>query len=100
MPRRKAKDIFSRLGPEECVLVLNELLRRYPKCREEAETIARDLIADVTVDAVAGEVANLITNIGQEDLSRKARGSPRRYVEPSEAVWKLLEESLEEVKSD
>jgi len=93
MPRRKAKDIFSCLRPEECVLVFNELLRRYPKYREEAEAIAKDLLDGVAVDAVEGEVADLITNIGQEELSGKARGSPTRYVEPSEAVWEFLEET-------
>lgn len=100
MPRRKATDTLAHLCTGERAQVLNELLQRHPALREEANTIAENLIADVSVEVVAEEVADLVTSIGIEELENRAGNQSWGYVEPSEAAWELLEESIEDVRAD
>jgi len=100
MSRRKTKDILSHLRLEELARVLNELLRRHPDLRDNACAIAKDLIDDVTVEDIAHEVADLVSSIDLEDLNGRTGERAWGYVEPGEAAWKLLEESIEEVRDD
>lgn len=100
MPRSKAKDILSQLRSAERAQVLTELLRRHSNLHNEAEAIAKDLIDDVAVEAVVDEVASLVSSICQEELRGAAGRKYWGYVEPSEAAWELLEESLEDVQRD
>jgi len=78
---------------------LDELLQHHPGLREEANTIAENLIADVSVEVVAEEVADLVTSIGNEELGKRAGNQSWGYVEPSQAAWDLLEESIEDVRT-
>ena len=57
MPRKKTKDTLAHLDAEECAQVLHELLRRHRDLRGEANQIAESLINDVSVEAVAQDVA-------------------------------------------
>ncbi len=63
MPRRKAKDTLAHLGTGKRAQVLNELLKRHPNLRGEANAITENLIDDVSFEAIAVDVANLVTNI-------------------------------------
>ncbi len=100
MPRKKAKDALVHLGAGECAQVLRELLKRHRDLRGEANEIAESLIDDITVDAVAEDVAQFVGSIGIEDLSGRAGKQSWGYVEPSEAAWELLEESIEDFRAD
>lgn len=80
--------------------MLTELLRRHPDLRKEAGTIAKDLIDDVTVELVADDVADMVSSIGLEELNNRAGTTEWGYVEPGEAAWELLEESIEDVRND
>ena len=100
MRHKKAKDFLRYLGSTERARVLTELLGRHPDLREEANAIAQDLIDDASVEAVAAEVADLVTGIGSEELGSRAGRHSWGYVEPTEAAWELLEESIENVRAD
>lgn len=100
MPRKKAKDALDHLGPTECAQVLRELLERHKDLRGEANEIAESLIDDVSVEAVAEDVAYLVGSIGIEELGGRAGKQSWGYVEPSQAAWDLLEESLEDIRAD
>jgi mannose/cellobiose epimerase-like protein (N-acyl-D-glucosamine 2-epimerase family) len=100
MPRRKPKDTLDHLGPTECAQVLRELLARYKELRGEANEIAESLIDDVSVEAVAEDVADLVGSIGIDELGGRAGKQSWGYVEPSQAAWDLLEESLEDIRAD
>lgn len=100
MPRKKAKDTLDHLGPAECAQVLRELLKRHRDLRGEANEIAESLIDDVSVEAVAEDVAYLVGSIGIEELGSRAGKHSWGYVEPSQAAWDLLEESIEDVRAD
>lgn len=100
MQRKKAKDALDHLGAGECAQVLSELLKRHRGLREEANEIAESLIDDVSVEAVAEDVTDLVGSIGIEELGSRAGKQSWGYVEPSEAAWELLEESIEETRAD
>lgn len=100
MQRKKAKDALDHLGAGECAQVLSELLKRHRGLREEANEIAESLIDDVSVEAVAEDVSDLVGSIGIEELGSRAGKQSWGYVEPSEAAWELLEESIEETRDD
>jgi hypothetical protein len=99
-PRKKAKDTLDHLGPEERAQVLRELLKRHTDLRGEANEIAESLIDDVAIEDVAEEVAYLVGSVGIEELNGRAGKQSWGYVEPVEAAWELLEESIEEIQSD
>lgn len=100
MPRKKAKDTLDYLGAGECAQVLRELLKRHRDLRGEANEIAESLIDDVSVEVLAEDIAYLVGSIGIEELGSRAGKQSWGYVEPSEAAWELLEESIEEIRAD
>lgn len=100
MPRKMTEDFVAHLNSDERAEVLGELLRRYPELSEEANAVAQDLLEEVSVEAVAEEVVYLITAIDLERLEGRAGRHDWGYVEPDQAAWELLEESLEDVKGD
>ena len=100
MPRRKATNTLAHLSTGERAQVLSELLKRHADLRGEANAIAENLIDDVSVEAVADEVADLVTNIGLEEIGSRAGKHSLAYVEPSQAAWDLLEDSIEDIRAD
>jgi hypothetical protein len=100
MPRKDVKDMLDHLGPGECAQVLRELLKRHKDLRGEANEIAERLIDDVCVEAVAEDVSYLVGSVGIEELDSRAGKQSCGYVEPVEAAWELLEESIEHVQLD
>ena len=100
MPRKRRKDTLDHLRPAESAQVLRELLKRHRHLRGEANEIAESLIDDVSIEAVAEDVAHLVASVGIEELGDRAGKQSWGYVEPGEAAWKLLEESIEDIRSD
>ncbi|MBN2492009.1 MAG: hypothetical protein JXQ29_14275 [Planctomycetes bacterium] len=101
MPRKgEVKDALDRLRSGEYAHVLRELLKRHRDLRQEANRIAESLIDDASVEAVAEEVTDLVSSIGCEELGGCAGRQSWGYVEPGEAAWDLLEESIEGIRAD
>lgn len=84
--------VLGRLSGAEAASVLNCLLQRHPELRSEAETIAADVLSDVSLLDVADEVESAVLQFDYDDLNDRAGGHSWGYVEPSEAAWELLEE--------
>jgi len=95
MPRAKTRRPLPHLRDAERALVLDELLRRYPDLQEEAKGIAEAALEEVAVDEVAGQVIDLMTGIGWDELNSRAGRHANGYVEPEEAAWELFEEAVE-----
>jgi hypothetical protein len=100
MAHRKGKDTLSYLAPHERAEVLDQILSSHPHLRDEANSIASDLLNDTSVEAVSKEVTDLVLGIGLEVLGNRAGKKPWGYVEPGEAAWELLEESIEGIQND
>ena len=100
MAHRKEKDILSCLDPQQLAEVLHQILIRHRDLREEANSIASDLLNDISVEAVSKEVTDMILGVGLEVLGKRAGKQPWGYVEPGEAAWEVLEESIEGIQKE
>lgn len=92
--------VLERLSSAEAASVLNCLLQRHPKLRSEAETIAADVLSDVSLLTVADDVESAVLQFDYDDLNARAGSHSWGYVEPSEAAWEMLEEVVEPFVDD
>lgn len=101
--RRKklAAPAFSTLDDHERSAVLTRLLQSHPELGAETEALATELLTTVSASAIADEVASVLRDIPTEHLAVRAGRQPGRgYVEPDEAAWELVEETLEPFLAD
>ena len=91
---------ISHLDANESDVVLQELLKRHPELRQEAEEMAECVIADVSVEGIAEEVSDRVLGVGLDELNERAGSHSWGYVEPCEAAWELLEEAVEDIAED
>jgi hypothetical protein len=100
MAQRKGKDMLSCLDPHELAEVMHQILIRHPDLKDEANIIANGLLDAISVEAVSEEVTDLILGVGLGVLGNRAGKRPWGYVEPGEAAWEVLEESIEGIQND
>jgi hypothetical protein len=79
----------------EQALILTGLLHGDPALRTRAEDAARQLLGSVDITAISDLIVEALLRLDTEDLANRA--GPRRhgYVEPTDAAWQLLEETIE-----
>jgi hypothetical protein len=70
------------------------LLQAHPDLEEEAETLAREILAPPEVEVLAKEVEEVLLALDQFELSNRAGSTRRGYVEPTEAAWMILGENV------
>jgi len=90
--RRSALD---RLSPAEARAVLTRLLAAKPALRAKIEEIARGLLSEVKFETVADEVEEAVKGLSIEDLHGRSGRHAWGYVEPSEAAWEVLQETVQ-----
>lgn len=100
MTRRKTNDLVGHLEDRECGEVLAQLLERHPDLRGETNVIAETLLGDVFAEVTSKQVAKQVRGLGVDRLWGRSGRKPWGYVEPSEAAWELLEQSVESVQND
>ncbi len=83
------------LGPVELAGVFEQLLRRRPELRAEADRMARELLADTEQEGVADEVEADLRSLSIDALNGRAGRHRWGYVDPTEAAWELLGEAVE-----
>jgi hypothetical protein len=91
---------LERLKPEEAALVLRRLLEVHPDLASEAEGTARSLLQEVKYEEIAVEIEDEIRALDYDDLNARAGGHEWGYVEPTEAAWEILEETVEPFRKD
>jgi len=104
-PKDKTKDrapreatlgpLLDRLKPGEAATALRRLLKAHPDLSSEADEIARSLLRQLEYGDVAAKIEDEIRALDYEDLNVRAGGHKWGYVEPSEAAWEILEETVE-----
>lgn len=92
-PARK-RSALATLGPVELAGVLGELLRARPELRAEAERIAREQLAGADREGVAEQVEWELRSLSSDELNGRAGRQRWGYVEPTEAAWELLGETV------
>lgn len=92
---RQGRRTLERLKPDESAAVLRHLLDVHPGLAGEAEKIARSLLNRVNYEEVATEIEDEIRALDYDDLNSRAGRHEWGYVEPTEAAWEILEETVE-----
>jgi len=92
--------LLDRLKPGEAATVFRRLLKAHPDLSSEADEIARSLLRQLEYEDVAAEIEDEIRALDYEDLNARAGSHKWGYVEPSEAAWEILEETVEPVLDD
>ncbi len=82
------------LPNKESPTVLRLFLERRPELRKETEALAKSVIGDVSIEDVADAVEGEIRALDLEDLNSRAGSHAYGYIEPSEAAWELVEETV------
>jgi hypothetical protein len=88
------RSALAMLGPVELAGVLEVLLRSRPELRAEAERVAREQLAGTDREAVAEQVESELWSLSIDELNGRAGRQPGGYVDPTEAAWKLLGETV------
>jgi len=86
---------LERLKSDEAALVLRRLLDVHPDLASEAEETARSLLQEVKYEEIAAEIEDEMRALDYDDLNARAGRHEWGYVEPTEAAWEILEETLE-----
>jgi hypothetical protein len=92
--------LLDRLKPGEAATVFRRLLKAHPDLSSEADEIARSLLRQLEYEDVAAEIEDEIRALDYEDLNARAGSHEWGYVEPSEAAWEILEETVEPFLGD
>ncbi len=93
--------VYEHLDTAERAMVMGMLLDERPELRTDAERIGAELLADVSADEVAGEVAERLEGLAIEDLASRAGRQPGRgYVHEVEAAYELVEEAVRPLEED
>jgi len=85
------------LDTGEAATVLKLLLQRHPELSSEAEQLARGQIASVSVEEIASDVLDRVSQVDLEALNGRAGSHSWGYVEPTEAAEELLTEAVQDV---
>jgi len=92
--------LLDRLKPGEAAIVLRRLLKAHPDLSSEAVEIARSLLKQLEYEEVAAGIEDEIRALDYDDLNARAGSHEWGYVEPSEAAWEILEETVEPILDD
>ncbi len=85
IPAYQMSKFLESLSSEEAGTVLRQLLDKHSELRAEAEQIARVLVSSSSIEDIAEDVHDRITNIALDELNERAGSHSWGYVEPSEA---------------
>jgi hypothetical protein len=97
---RATPAVLQRLKPHETAAVLSRLLEARPELASEAEEIARSLLRQSQYEDIATELENEVRALDYDVLNARAGGHEGGYVEPTEAAWEILEETVEPFLDD
>lgn len=97
---RQGHYTLERLKADESAAVLRRRLEAHPDLAGEAEKIARSFLHEVNYEEVAAAIEDEIRAQDYEALNARAGRHEWGYVEPSEAAWEILEETVEPFRKD
>ena len=92
---RSAESVLAACSDPEKGAILTALIGVHPALQEHAEAIARYILATVDVAAASDLIVEAILELDTEDLANRAGPRQHGYVEPTDAAWQLLEETIE-----
>ena len=88
------KKFIQSLSADDAALVLKDMLDNDPSLMKKAYESAIKVASDVDADVVMNTVYNRLDRLDLDDLNGRAGRTRYGYVEPTDAAWKLFEETL------
>ena len=99
--RKTSRLALASLDVAERAVVLDTLPWRHPQLPDRAERLAAELLQSVDREEIAEEVVLALESIPPEEVgNRSGRQRGLGYVEPSQAVWDPLEETVQPYLQD
>ncbi len=83
------------LKPEEAAEVLRRLLKARTDLANEAERIAKAVLAEVSFEDTAFEVEDAVAGVDIDDVFARSGRHEWGYVEPGEAALEILDSAVE-----
>lgn len=91
----KTKKPIDCVTPADALTILKTLSEEDARLRERIESMIIDLLGEVDLDELAGEVLYKLDAIQVEDLWDRSGKTRHGYVEPCEESWEMFDEALE-----
>ena len=100
-PRKKRKsNTLDAISGTDAIEVLRILANRDKELSKEIDAIAKDLLADVSLDEVADCVQAELESLAVEDVWDRSGARRDGYVDPGETAWQMFEAALEPFRED
>jgi hypothetical protein len=100
-PRRKRKpNTLNAIAGADAIEILRILADRDKELSKEIDSIAHDLLADVSLIEVAGCVQAELASLAVEDVWDRSGARRDGYVDPGEAAMQVFEVALEPFRED
>jgi hypothetical protein len=100
-PRKKRKsNTLDAISGRDAIEVLRILAKRDKKLSSEIDVIAKDLLADVSIDEVAGCVQEELESLDVEDVWDRSGAKRDGYVDTGETAWEMFEAALEPFREE
>ena len=95
-PRRKRKpNTLNAIAGTDAIAILRILADRDKELSKEIDSIAHHLLADVTLNEVAGCVQAELASLAVEDVWDRSGARRDDYIDPGEAAMQVFEVALE-----
>ncbi len=92
--------VLAKMSPLEQASILRALLQKHPTLTPEAEALAMEMMSSPPFEDIAYDVFEAVTSLSMDDFDSRAGNHPWGYVDPTEAAWELLQESVQEFVDD
>ena len=100
-PSKKRKpNTLDAISGTDALEVLRILANRDKELSKEIDAIAKDLLADVSLDEVADCVQAELESLAVEDVWDRSGARRDGYVDPGETAWQMFEAALEPFRED
>ena len=91
---------IDRISPEQALEILRRLARNDSKIKKRIEKEAEEILKDVDVEEICGEVYSALDGIDVEELWERSGPSRHGYSGPEDMAVEMMEEELEPFSSE
>lgn len=89
------KDILDKMSPSEALLILRQIAEKDKSLRMRIVELAEDLLRDVDVETVCGDVFGALDVIDVHELWDRSGAKTDGYTSPEDMAVEMVEEALE-----
>ncbi len=98
--KRRKPDTLDAISGTDAIQILRILAERDRELSQEIDVIARDLLAEVSMDEVADCVQAELESLAVEDVWDRSGRRRDGYVDTGDAAWSMFENALEPFRKE